>query len=197
VVKGSGRILTLLVIVKAVAGFGQGGLIVWVPLYLSEGLGMGPFAVGAHAALLTGAGIVTNPLFGWLSDNKGRVPVILTVLGGKAIVAALLALFGEGIMLTLLIAALGAFMFGVNSLIQAWALDLADGKKLEGTMMGSMYGINMLFQGFAPTLVGVIVAAFGFGSLFVYVAGMNGVGVVLVVALLPVLLRGRKVASGA
>ena len=68
------------------------------------------------------------------------------------IIAGLLAFFGTGLALTLLIAGLGAFMFGVNSLIQAWALDLADGKNLEGTMMGSMYGINMIFQGLAPLL---------------------------------------------
>ena len=100
-------------------------------------------------------------------------------------------MFGTGLMLSVLIAGLGAFMFGVNSLIQAWALDLADGRRLEGTMMGSMYGVNMIFQGFAPLVVGLVVAAFGFSSLFVYVAAMNGFGVILVLSLLPVLMRKR------
>ena len=107
-------------------------------------------------------------------------------------IALLLALMGTGVMLTVLLAAMGAFMFGVNSLVQAWALDIADGRKLEGTMMGAMYGTNMIFQGFAPLLVGVIVASFGFGALFWYVATMNGVGVLLIALLLPVITRGTK-----
>ena len=195
VLRNSGNILTVLLVVKAVAGFGQGGLMLWVPLYLSQDQDMSTFCVGVHVALLTGMGIATGPLFGWLSDRRGRVPVILIVLAGKAIIAGLLAVFGTGIMLSILIAALGAFMFGVNSLIQAWALDLADGRKLEGTMMGTMYGVNMIFQGFAPLIVGVVVAAFGFSSLFIYVASMNGIGLLLMIALLPVLMRRNKTAE--
>lgn len=197
VFKNSGNVLTVLLVVKAVAGFGQGGLLLWVPLYLSQDQGMSTFMVGVHVALLTGMGIATGPVFGWLSDRHGRVPVILIVLGGKAIIAGLLAVFGTGIMLSILIAALGAFMFGVNSLIQAWALDLADGRRLEGTMMGTLYGVNMIFQGFAPLVVGVVVAAFGFSALFIYVAGMNGLGLLLMVALLPVLMRRNRPAEPA
>jgi len=192
VLKSSGNILTVLLIVKAVAGFGQGGLLLWVPLYLSQDQGMSTFAVGVHVALLTGMGIATGPAFGWLSDHRGRVPVIMIVLGGKAVIAGLLAVFGTGLMLSVLIAALGGFMFGVNTLIQAWALDLVDGRNLEGTMMGTMYGVNMIFQGFAPLMVGVIVAGFGFNSLFIYVASMNGLGLLLVVSLLPVLMRRKR-----
>ena len=40
VFKNSGNVLTVLLVVKAVAGFGQGGLLLWVPLYLSQDQGM-------------------------------------------------------------------------------------------------------------------------------------------------------------
>jgi FSR family fosmidomycin resistance protein-like MFS transporter len=196
VLRNSGNVLTILLVVKAVAGFGQGGLLLWVPLYLSQDQGMSTFAVGVHVALLTGVGIATGPAFGWLSDHRGRVPVILLVLGGKAVIAGLLAIFGTGIMLTILIAALGGFMFGVNSLIQAWALDLAAGRRLEGTMMGTMYGVNMIFQGLAPLIVGVVVAAFGFSSLFIYVASMNAIGLLLMLSLLPILMRHNRANTG-
>jgi len=195
VMRNSGNILTVLLIVKAVAGFGQGGLLLWVPLYLSQDQGMSTLAVGVHVAMLTGMGIATGPVFGWLSDHRGRVPVILLVLGGKAVIAGLLAVFGTGIMLSVLIAALGAFMFGVNSLIQAWALDLAEGRNLEGTMMGTMYGVNMIFQGLAPLIVGVVVAAFGFSSLFIYVSSMNAFGLLMMAVLLPVLMRRNRKAG--
>jgi len=192
VLKSSGNILTVLLIVKAVAGFGQGGLLLWIPLYLSQDQGMSTFAVGVHVAMLTGMGIATGPSFGWLADHRGRVPVIMIVLGGKAVVAGLLAVYGTGVMLAILIAVLGGFMFGVNTLIQAWALDIVHGRNLEGTMMGTMYGVNMIFQGFAPLMVGVIVASFGFSSLFIYVSSMNGLGLLLVVALVPFLIRRKR-----
>jgi MFS family permease len=195
VMRNSGNILTVLLIVKAVAGFGQGGLLLWIPLYLAQDQGMSTFVVGVHVAMLTGVGIATGPVFGWISDHRGRASVILLVLGGKAVIAGLLAVFGTGIMLSILIAALGAFMFGVNSLIQAWALDLAEGRKLEGTMMGTMYGVNMIFQGLAPLIVGVVVAAFGFSSLFIYVSSMNAFGLLMMAVLLPVLMRRNRTAS--
>ncbi len=65
--KDNGRILTLLILIKAVAGFGQGGLFLWLPLYLSEHLGMSEIGIGFHLSLLTAMGIVTGPGF--------RIPV--------------------------------------------------------------------------------------------------------------------------
>ena len=62
-------------------------------------------------------------------------------------------------------------------------------------MMGTMYGVNMIFQGFAPLIVGVVVATFGFSSLFIYVASMNGICLLLIIALLPVLMRRNKTAE--
>jgi len=40
--------------------------------------------------------------------------------------------------------------------------------------------------------VGVIVASFGFSSLFIYVSSMNGLGLLLVVALVPFLMRRKR-----
>ncbi len=189
-IASSGRVLFLLLLVKGIAGFGQGGLILWIPLYLQETQGMGTVGIGFHVALLTAVGIATGPAFGFVSDRVGRVPVVLFVLAGKATVAALMAAFGSGVLLTVLVGAMGAFMFGINPLVQAWALDLAHGRRLEGTMLGVLSGSNLLFRGAAPLLVGSVVAALGFGALFWYVAAMNTFAL-LVVGLF-VLLLGRR-----
>ena len=192
----NGKSLFTLLLVAGLSGLGQGGLILWIPLYLQETQGMGTVGIGAHVALLTAAGVVTGPLFGLISDRMGRVPVILGVLAIKALLAGLMAAFGSGIMLTVLVAWMGAFMFGVNPLIQAWALDIAEGRRLEGTMLGMLWGNNAVFRGGGPLLVGFVVSALGFGALFWYVAAMNTVAVLLVALLVQTLSSRAPSAQG-
>lgn len=193
-IRGSGKVLLLLIAVKSVAGFGQGGLLLFIPLYLQETLGMESLGIGFHVALLTAVGIATNPIFGILSDRIGRPPVVLLVLTAKAAVATLLALMGEGLALTVLLAVMGAFLHAVDPVIQAWGLDVAHGRRLEGTVMGALYGGNFLLRGIAPLILGGIIVAFGFNALFWYVAAMNIAALVLVAASLPFVL-GRSGAA--
>ena len=193
-----GTSLGLLLVVAGLSGLGQGGLILWIPLYLSEVHDMGSVGLGVHVALLTAAGIATGPIFGLMSDRFGRVPVILTVLVAKAILAALMGAFAEGVMLTVLITGMGAVMFGVNPLIQAWALDIAEGRKLEGTMLGMLWGNNAVLRGGGPLLVAFVVQSLGYAALFWYVAAMNATAVLLVTLLLLALAfrrRGRAAAQ--
>jgi MFS family permease len=187
--------LLLLIAVKSITGFGQGGLLLFIPLYLQETLGMESLGIGFHVALLTGAGIATNPVFGMLSDRIGRPPVVLLVLAAKAAVATLLALMGEGIALTVLLAVMGAFLHAVDPVVQAWGLDVAHGRNLEGTVLGTLYGGNFLLRGLAPLILGGIIGAFGFSALFWYVAAMNIAALVLVGASLPFLLRNSGAAA--
>lgn len=180
------RGLLMLLIVAAFSGLGQGGVIMWLGLYLSETQDMGSVMIGVHVALLTGFGIVAGPLIGGLSDRIGRQPVIAVVMGCKALFAAGMALAGSGVLFMVAVALLGAVMFGVNSLIQAAALDLAHGRQLEGSMLGVLFGFNAVFTGISPLIVGFMVAAVGYGTIFWYVAAVNLCGT-LAAALMPVL----------
>ena len=179
------RILTLLILTKAVAGFGQGGLFLWLPLYLSEHVGMSTPGIGLHLALLTSVGIATTPAFGYLSDRIGRMPVIVIVLTAKAAIAVLLALSGAGLIFTLLVGVMGTVNLVVNPLVQVWALDIAHGRRLEGTTLGVLDGANLIFTGISPLIVGVVVHVWGFESLFWYVAAMSAAALVVVMFTLP------------
>ena len=187
------RGLLLLLVVGAFSGLGQGGLIMWLSLYLDQALDMGSVGIGVHVALLTGLGIVAGPLVGGLSDRTGRKPVIVGVMAFQAVFAAGMALTGSGLVFTVFVALMGAVMFGVNSLIQAAALDLTEGRQLEGSMIGMLWGLNAVFAGLSPLLVGFLVAALGYGIVFWYAAVMNVCGTIAAM-LLPAL---RKPASGA
>jgi MFS transporter, FSR family, fosmidomycin resistance protein len=178
------RSLLMLLVIAAFSGLGQGGVVMWLSLYLSEAQGMGSVGIGIHVALLTGFGIVAGPLIGAWSDRVGRRPVIAGVMACKALFAAAMAVTGSGLWFTASVALLGAVMFGVNSLIQASALDIAHGRRLEGSMIGVLWGFNALFTGVSPLLVGFLVAGVGYGVVFWYVAAVNLCGTVAAVLML-------------
>ena len=176
--------LLLLFLLTSVSGLGQGGFQLWLPIYLQETQGMGSFGIGLHMALLTSMGIVSGPLIGALSDRFTRKPMIVVMLAGKAMVAVLMAFVGGGLMLTVLVGLMGAFMFAGHALIDAGALDLGEGRRLEGSLIGLLWGNNALFLGFAPVIVGLLMTSFGYSTLFWYMAVMNGLGS-LVALMLP------------
>ncbi|MBI2328159.1 MAG: MFS transporter [Chloroflexi bacterium] len=189
------RELILLFLVSGVSGLGQGSLMLWLPLYLQETQGMGSVGIGIHLALLSGIAIASGPLLGLLSDRLGRNRVIFMILMIKTTLAVLLALVGKGIVLTILVGFLGAFLFALNPLVQAGALDIAEGKRLEGSMVGLLWGNNAAFSGAAPLLLGFLITSSGYGILFWYIAGMNLIAALMAFSLLIFLPRTQRVAS--
>ena len=145
---------------------------------------MESFGIGLHMALLTSMGIVSGPVIGALSDRLSRKRIIVMVLGGKAIVAILMAFAGGGLLLTILVGLMGVFMFGGHALIDAGALDLGEGRRLEGSLIGLLWGNNAIFLGFAPIVVGFLMTSFGYTTLFWYMAAMNALAT-LVALMLP------------
>jgi len=176
--------LLTLFLLAGVSGLGQGGFQLWLPIYLQETQGMESFGIGLHMALLTSMGIVSGPVIGALSDRLSRKRMIVMVLGGKAIVAILMAFAGGGLLLTILVGLMGVFMFGGHALIDAGALDLGEGRRLEGSLIGLLWGNNAIFLGFAPIVVGFLMTSFGYTTLFWYMAAMNALAT-LVALMLP------------
>ncbi|PKB83212.1 MAG: hypothetical protein BZY88_02650 [SAR202 cluster bacterium Io17-Chloro-G9] len=151
-------------IVSAVRGMGDGAVMFVIPLYLTRSIAEGGleksyFIMSIHVLLLAAPGIVSGPLFGALSDRIGRRPVISFIMAVSVILPVTIALGGSGAWMTFSVALFGLFHFAINSLTQAAAIDLAEGKGLEATFIGLMWGSNSAFGVVSLLAAGILVGA--------------------------------------
>jgi MFS family permease len=104
---------------------GLGVLNIFVPLYLSEALGLDPQTIGLMYGVLLAASVPGPLIAGWLSDRVGRKPVIIGVYLGGAASIALFVLAGSNIAwLWVGIIALSVFSFVESPQLQALLADV-------------------------------------------------------------------------
>ena len=178
--------------VSAVRGMGDRSLLWVIPLYLSQDLSYSSFLVSFHVALFAVPGIFTGPLFGALSDRIGRKLITMFIMAATGAITLGIVILGDGWGLTAMVFLFGVFIFTVNSLTQAAAIDVAEGKGLEGTFIGLMWGSNAFFGAMASIAAGVLAQYFGWSSAFYLAAGFYFLGFA-VSALMP---GGRARAGG-
>ena len=158
--------------VSAVRGMGDRSLLWVIPLYLSNDLGFSDFWVGFHVALFAVPGIITGPLFGALSDRIGRKPITMLVMICTGFITLAIVMLGDSWAMTVMVFLFGVFIFTVNSLTQAAAIDVAEGKGLEGSFIGLMWGSNAFFGAMASIAAGVLADYAGWASAFYLAAGL-------------------------
>ena len=157
----------------------------WTPFYLENspeegGLGFSYFWTGFQMALLTGTGAISSPILGQLSDIVGRKQILVPCLALAAVLPFLVVPSGDGILVPIVMAAMGLFSFALHQVMLAGILDAA-ARGTEATVAGLVFGINGAV-GFASTvLVAFIIDSLGgYGSMFVYVGILTAVSGVIV-----------------
>ena len=171
-------------LVSAVRGMGDRTVLWILPLYITRGiedggLGQSYVFMGIHIALLTAPGIASGPLFGALSDKVGRKSVIVFLMSTAVILPIFIVLGGSSLVMTVAVVLFGLFHYSVNSLTQAAAIDVVEGKQLEGTFIGLMWGGNAAFGVVSVIVGGLIVEAFSWGAAFYFASALFFVGFLL------------------
>ena len=147
----------------------QAGLSTFLPIYLTGAAGLSVALVGTYMAIVQGAGIVSGPISGSLSDRIGRRPLIAAgMLSSSVMLIVLMALRVEWLFV-LVLALIGFFLYSTQPVLNAWALDIAP-PELGGTSIGILFAAQSLLGGLAPVVGGVLADAFGIEAAFYFIA---------------------------
>ena len=152
------------------------------PLFMKEELGLSLKSIGFHFGLLWAIGIVTSPVMGYLSDRFGRKLVLVPALFYSSVLIVALALFGKGIMFTILLAFLGISIRSDYSILTATILDIA-GDKVATTMLGILSFTRFMMAAVAPIIAGALYQYVGVEATLFFVAGLFAVsGIIFLTA---------------
>lgn len=177
-------IVMALILAALLRGVGLNALFNWTPFYLRETLEMGTLQAGVYYALLTGMGIISAPVLGWLSDKVGRKAVLVPGFIVAGLLSVAVESAGGSLMLIPILAGLGLFSFALHQIIQASVLDYV-GAGTEATAIGLLFGINGVIGIGSPFLASFIIEYFdSYGAVFYY-AGILTLLTAAIVAVIP------------
>ena len=141
-------------------------VLTFLPIYLQEHLGYSSVALGIYIALLHAMGTLSQPALGLLSDRFGRKAVLLPSCLLLGIFFALLAVAPPGILLGLVIVAIGLFFYTLFNIFNAAVMDVA-GSNVQAATYGLTSLITQLVVIPSPMITGYLIGGLGIKFAFV------------------------------
>ncbi|MEX2430874.1 MAG: MFS transporter [Dehalococcoidia bacterium] len=164
--------------------FSHFGMLTFLTLYLRD-LGMDAQGQGFHVALLTMLGVAAGPAFGYFSDRTGRRMLMVAAFAAISIGMFSMGLAGSGILLTIALAVTGIFLWSVQDVINATAMDAAP-QGFQGSVVGLMFTSSFLAGIIAPLIAGGLITLFGGDRIVIfYLSGIVAVPAALALAFGP------------
>ncbi len=148
--------------------------VTFLPLFMKEELGLSAKSIGFHFGLLWTVGIIASPLMGHLSDRLGRKKVLVPALLYSFLLTIALALYGKGVMFTVIVALLGISLRSDYSILSATILDIA-GQSVATTMLGVLSFTRFMIGAVSPLIAGALYQAYGMKATLFFVAGLFAV----------------------
>ncbi|TWT44911.1 Tetracycline resistance protein, class B [Phycisphaerae bacterium RAS1] len=159
------------------------GAVLPVMSYYCQQLGGGPAMVGILFALVSAPKIITNPLFGWLSDRFGRKPILAVNTVGTLAGSLLWGLSPSLAWLAVSRATVG--VFGAQAgIAQAIAADSSppDRRAASVGLLGAMFGLAIAF---GPPLGGWVGSHVSYAAVGWLCAGMQAASLAVILFALP------------
>jgi MFS transporter, FSR family, fosmidomycin resistance protein len=159
-----------LVLVAGMRSMTQQGLHTFLPIYLTNDLGLSSAVAGLYLSVTQTAGMIGTPIAGSISDQNGRKRVLTAGLFSTSIVLVILAYFQLTWLFITGLAFLGFFLYAVRPVIWAWVLDLTP-KELGGSAVSFFSGSQSLLSSLSPVICGFIADRWGILAAFYFLAG--------------------------
>ena len=176
--------------VAGLRGMAYLGFLVLLPQYLVDELGFtvtehrsfeNLFIRGSLIGLLVLVGILASPVMGYLSDRFGRKIVLIPGMIFLAVVTLLMAPLVNGpedrLMMTVLLAALGLFLFSDQPILTAAAMDIVR-EGTAATTLGLLSTSRFILAAASPIIAGWLYGI-NFDYLFYYTAVLYLVAAVI------------------
>lgn len=141
-------------------------ILTFLPIYLQEHLHYSSVALGGYIALLHAMGMISQPVLGLLSDRFGRKAVLLPSCLLLGLFFALLAVAPPGILLGLVIVAIGLFFYTLFIIFNAAVMDVA-GSNVQAATYGLTSLITQLVVIPAPMITGYLIGGMGIKFAFI------------------------------
>jgi MFS transporter, FSR family, fosmidomycin resistance protein len=159
-----------LVLVAGMRSMTQQGLHTFLPIYLTNELGLSSAIVGVYLSVTQTAGMIGTPIAGSISDQNGRKRVLTAGLFSTSIALVVLAYFQLTWLFITGLACLGFFLYAVRPVIWAWVLDLSP-RELGGSAVSFFSSSQSLLSSLSPLICGFIADRWGILSAFYFLAG--------------------------
>ncbi|MDD5264203.1 MAG: MFS transporter [Candidatus Bipolaricaulis sp.] len=170
--------LTRLYLGTILRQFSANGAFALLYVYMDD-LGISPILMGTVSSLNTVTQVVALVAFGWIADRIGRRKVFLLGFAMSTLLPCVLAVSRNVPMM-----ALSYIVFGISfsSLYIGSTAHIGDRVPLErqGTMLGLFEMARGLGGLLGPLLAGAIVPLVGFTRMFLTMAGVAGIGFLVV-----------------
>ena len=175
--------LWAITLVAGLRGMAYISFLTFLPLYLTDELNLSVQARGLHIALLVLVGIGFTPLMGYLSDRFNRKLVLIPGMLFLGALTLLLVPFAQNNMvLIVILALLGTFLFSDQPILTAAALDIV-GAGVAATTLGVLSFSRFILSAASP-LIGGALYQMNFDFTFFYIASLFGLAT-LILLLIP------------
>ncbi|HIO62620.1 MAG TPA: MFS transporter [Dehalococcoidia bacterium] len=176
------RVLWPITLIKGLRGMALFAFLTFLPLYLANDVGLSAFVRAAYIGLLIAIRIVAKPVAGYLSDKLGRKQILAPGLLWSGAITLRLIFFGEGVVLPVLIALLGLFVYPDQPILTAAFLDLVD-DGVVSTALGIASFVGFLLSALSPMVVGAVYEFVGASAALYYIGSLFFVAAILLVPL--------------
>ena len=158
-------------IVSSLRTMAQNGLLVFIPLYLIDVLGVSAALMGTGMLAMQIAGGVATPIGGYTSDRYGPRPVLFVCITVTSLAIILATNITNPTSYILVISLVGFVLFAMRPVLQRWIVDLVPGE-FRGSATSVMFSMQAAGNALIPIVGGWIADNRGMLDVFYFFAAI-------------------------